>query len=768
MNISYNNFPEKKKLFFLLSFVFTLVFYKPILTLSDQHIPPQEQQPTQTETIEYPSPKQIPSKKDTEIISPQDTQPSEGIEFPTKYEGTIQPGKKDLDIKIIQPSDGTQPEQTIPVPGVELPSTFTPTKPTKPIEEVPTSRVYRVVVSDCDTNQSVPGAKVEVSFFGNKLTQRSDRDGVAEFSNLYPIEVAEVEVKKQGYKKAEISTSIYESRTDKICVSQDLIVVKPTEPPVVVSGPREPRPTQPPIVVSQPTDTSQPTVSTPTQPMITDGVDQTTQTPSQPTETPSTTQEEQPPVAQTPEQEEPTYHAPKKDKHPINIHRQTKITSRKSEELIEEEPTYPIPYVGDRVATEEMIDYHMNKVANLLRKQEQARQASIDIPDQYKTTQIRTNENMPDYIPNQILLLLKGHSDKKIAIKDLENIYQMKLLGSFTLESIDSTLALFEIPDPTNIQTLIDRLEADPRVSSPQPNYYYKSSSDKYLQYGIHKIKADKAHTIATGRGVKVAVIDTGVDYRHSALAGKVILKVDYVSSDEDSFTYDPHGTSIAGIIAATANNGAGTIGVSPDVAIISVKACWSDLDDPTKATCSSDKLARAIDFSILNKANIINFSLGGPRDSLISRLISKAVDESIIVVAAGGNGGPLGKPVFPAALDDVIAVSATDASDALYISSTRGEYIDISAPGVDIFGPAPGNSWQILSGTSMAAAHVSGTIALLLQTKQELSTSQVKHILSSTAVDLGKPGKDLEFGEGRIDAYRALQKLLTPTASLH
>jgi subtilisin family serine protease len=172
------------------------------------------------------------------------------------------------------------------------------------------------------------------------------------------------------------------------------------------------------------------------------------------------------------------------------------------------------------------------------------------------------------------------------------------------------------------------------------------------------------------------------------------------------------------------------------------------------------------VDFAILNKANVINFSLGGPKDKLLTMLIKKAVESAIIVVAAAGNGGSKGKPVFPATLDEVevIAVSATDSNDRLYELSTRGNYIDVSAPGVDIFSPAPGDRWQVSSGTSMAAAHVSGTVALILQKNPELSAFEVKTLLGLTAVDLGKRGKDKEFGEGRIDAFEALQKLVGGT----
>jgi len=338
VNISYFNFPEKKKLFLLLSFVFTLVFYKPILTLSDQHIPPQEQEPPPSETIEYPSPKQIPPTQDT-------------VEFPTKIEVPQKlPSTKDIkDIGIQkQPTGGTQLEQPIPVPGVEFPSKYTPVKPTQPSEEVPQQIVYKVIVCDKATNQLLPEADVELSYFGNKLTQRSNKNGVAEFTNLYPIEVAEVEVKKQGYKKAEISTSIFASKTDKICVSKDLVVIKPSDPPVIVSGPKEPIPiptsTQPPVV-SQPTDTSQTPTLTPVPPGT----------------------YEQLPVAQTPKEKKLPPNKPKKDKPPVDIDRQTETTSGRSEELIYEEEAYPETVVGDAVANKDETDEKIGTVARLLK-----------------------------------------------------------------------------------------------------------------------------------------------------------------------------------------------------------------------------------------------------------------------------------------------------------------------------------------------------------------------------------------------------------------
>jgi subtilisin family serine protease len=157
----------------------------------------------------------------------------------------------------------------------------------------------------------------------------------------------------------------------------------------------------------------------------------------------------------------------------------------------------------------------------------------------------------------------------------------------------------------------------------------------------------------------------------------------------------------------------------------------------------------------------VINLSLGGPADLLLPRLVGRAVEVGIVVVAASGNAGPGAPPPFPAALSKVIAVTALDAREALYPQANRGEFIDLAAPGVEVMTTMPEERFNLVSGTSMAAAHVSGVVALALQLSPWLSPDEVQRILEETAEDLGSPGKDRLFGSGRVDACRAAQRLV-------
>src|SRR5437588_3205763 len=149
--------------------------------------------------------------------------------------------------------------------------------------------------------------------------------------------------------------------------------------------------------------------------------------------------------------------------------------------------------------------------------------------------------------------------------------------------------------------------------------------------------------------------------------------------------------------------------------------------------------------------------TFAGPNDALIERGISAAVAKGIVMVAAAGNAGAKSPPLYPAANRSVIAVSATDAQDKLFAASNRGGHIAVSAPGVDIFLPAPDEKYQMTSGTSFSAAYVSGIAALILERNPALKPNEVRAILIDTARDLGAPGRDDLFGAGEADAYAAV-----------
>jgi subtilisin family serine protease len=158
--------------------------------------------------------------------------------------------------------------------------------------------------------------------------------------------------------------------------------------------------------------------------------------------------------------------------------------------------------------------------------------------------------------------------------------------------------------------------------------------------------------------------------------------------------------------------------------------------------------------------------SFAGPKDALIERGISAIAGKGIVMVAAGGNAGPKSPPLYPAANSEVIAVSATDAQDKVFFASNRGAYIAISAPGVDVLLPAPDEKYQMTSGTSFSAAYVSGLAALILERNPALRPDELRAILTTTAQDLGPPGRDDQFGAGEADAFAAVTAVATPPAA--
>ncbi|WP_128567075.1 S8 family peptidase [Methanocella paludicola] len=272
--------------------------------------------------------------------------------------------------------------------------------------------------------------------------------------------------------------------------------------------------------------------------------------------------------------------------------------------------------------------------------------------------------------------------------------------------------------------------------------------------WGIQAVNADDVSI--DGSGVKVAVVDTGIDYTHPDLAGKVIGGCSFVRYTKSYKDDNGHGTHVAGTIAAV-NNNIGVVGVAPGASLLAVKV----LDRSGSGYLSN--VISGIQWSVTNGAQVISMSLGSSSDS---QALHDAVDAAnagsvVVVVAAGNDGGAVS---YPAAYDSVIAVSAVDESLTKASWSNFGTEVDLAAPGVNVYSTYKG-SYAYLSGTSMACPHVSGVVALVLttapgkydKTGDGWDPGEVKQKLYDTARDLGSTGKDNYYGYGLVDALKAV-----------
>ena len=282
---------------------------------------------------------------------------------------------------------------------------------------------------------------------------------------------------------------------------------------------------------------------------------------------------------------------------------------------------------------------------------------------------------------------------------------------------------------------------------------------DDTLPWGIDRIDAELVHPYNQGNGVKVAVIDTGIDLDHEDLnvAGNVTFVSGTASGDDDN----GHGTHVAGIIAAL-DNGADIVGVAPVVEPYAVKVLDS------RGSGSWSAVIAGIEWAVDNGMDVINMSLGSSRGSYsLEDACNVAYNAGIVVVAAAGNSGyswttRYDRVVYPAKYDSVIAVAATDSSDNRAGFSSTGPAVELAAPGADIYSTYPGDHYQEMSGTSMASPHVAGVAALVIASGITDSNSngrindEVRLRLQNTADDIGNTGRDVEFGYGMVDADEA------------
>ena len=285
------------------------------------------------------------------------------------------------------------------------------------------------------------------------------------------------------------------------------------------------------------------------------------------------------------------------------------------------------------------------------------------------------------------------------------------------------------------------------------------SGSDPLLdqQWGLTAIGAPSVWKITRGAGVTVAVIDSGSgphpDLDANLDAGRTMFgfidSVGVVDIDNAG-----HGSHVAGIIAAVADNAIGGSGVAPQSRILPIRV----LD--AHGSGDSKDVSKAVRFAVDSGAKVINLSLGGSTESTsLTAAIQYAVDRNVLVVAAAGNGAADSTPKWPGASDLVIAVTAVDRNNSVTSFDQRGDYIDLAAPGASILSTAS-NDYKIQSGTSMAAAFVTGAAALLFAAQPSITAAQVRDVLQRTATDIGAAGRDTTFGYGLINLVAAFAEL--------
>ena len=276
-------------------------------------------------------------------------------------------------------------------------------------------------------------------------------------------------------------------------------------------------------------------------------------------------------------------------------------------------------------------------------------------------------------------------------------------------------------------------------------------------QWGLTAIGAPSVWTISRGVGVTVAVIDSGSgphpDLDANLDAGRTMFGfID--SAGEIDVDVAGHGSHVAGIIAAVADNAIGGSGVAPQSRILPIRVLDS------LGSGDSKDVSKAVRFAVDSGVRVINLSLGGSTESTsLTAAIQYAVDRNVLVVAAAGNSAADSTPKWPGASDLTIAVTAVDRYNSVTSFDQRGDYIDIAAPGSSILSTAS-NDYKIQSGTSMAAAFVSGAAALLFAAQPSITAAQVRDVLQRTAIDIGAPGRDTTFGHGLVNLVAAFAEL--------
>lgn len=338
----------------------------------------------------------------------------------------------------------------------------------------------------------------------------------------------------------------------------------------------------------------------------------------------------------------------------------------------------------------------------------------------------------------------------------LSSDYHLREVSAWVIAPLRLRCMVFALPPTADRAAVLAQLKGDRRVRIAQPLQEFETFgdgaaaiggpalpaagaadavyNDPYLglQHNFSTIAAAGAQRTTRGDGVRIALIDAGVDAAHPDLDGRIAQQRDFVGAAPQNLA-ERHGTEVAGVIAAVANNKLGIVGIAPAAQLLAYRACWTLPARPAGARCNSYTLALAIGAALAADAHIINLSLGGPADPLLEELLAHALARGTIVVGAVPPDRRLDG--FPVGVPGVIAVASAEDVQSEDPTATAGV---LRAPGRDILTLEPGGHYDYASGSSLATAHVTGALALMLALKPGESAAELAARLRRSQGDAG------------------------------
>jgi hypothetical protein len=316
-------------------------------------------------------------------------------------------------------------------------------------------------------------------------------------------------------------------------------------------------------------------------------------------------------------------------------------------------------------------------------------------------------------------------------MRAVEQDYDLHEVTAWPILPLHMHCAVLELPEGADRDRVLAALSRDERIKLAQPVQSFATRTEAYndpyvgLQRGFQQMDVADAHPWSRGDGVRVAIIDTGVDTQHPDLLGNVAVAANFVDSDAAQFRRDRHGTEIAGVIAALANNHEGIVGVAPGARLLVFKACAQLQPDADAARCNSFTLARALVAALDAHVQVVNLSLAGPADELLRDLIREGSRRGILFVGADAPelaGNDAGFLHQSAVIEVASSGSEAHSQSALF------------APGREVLTLLPGGHYDFASGNSIATAHVTGVVALLLAKNPDFTAANVHKLLRDTS----------------------------------